>query len=552
MVARREPSRPGRTALALLLLCASNALFLACQSPQTPPSLAAAPEAAPTKQPATALPAASLTGEPRATPAPPQSPVWIQDSGPLMIGVDAQNGKVLRRIRQPYGNGPTATSPDGRWRYWLGVPSKAKGWKMPITQVDLQRGGDPRQFLLTGLADVSDRAHDDLQRTDLLVSPDNRYLIVTHASNTGTQWVTRVQVLDTGSGEAAEPIVLWTGDAQSRPEALDSVASPDGRYLYVVTKQAQGGDLRTQIAMVNLLTRRVESTVDAPAEGMWLDLMLTKDGGMLYALELLVRDAHPAGHRFTAFDTHKRAVVVTQQVEQAHGGEGLCEPYNARFTPDERYLYDYCYRTDRRAHGYFQFLDTRTGLVVDKVELSSAVKNPGMGDGIAFAMIAAPDNRSVYIANTQTHEVAALDLERRAISGSALLQEPRPDAASPLRMLEGLFVSSASAKMRASPAAAISRDGERLYFVDVVDWDKGNGVWAVDTRTLKPLGHWLAGKQIIGLQLNAGDRELLALSPNNGALFALDAVNGRTLRTFEHLLGGPAGFAVTPLGMRRP
>jgi hypothetical protein len=119
----------------------------------------------------------------------------------------------------------------------------------------------------------------------------------------------------------------------------------------------------------------------------------------------------------------------------------------------------------------------------------------------------------------------------------AILPEARTSSTNPLNgifaAMSNWFVGTASAKFNAQPAALLSPDGQRLYIVDIKDFDKGDGLWAVETATLKPLGHWLAGKDIFGILLSADGRELFAASPSDGAIQVLDALTGETRRALK-------------------
>jgi DNA-binding beta-propeller fold protein YncE len=105
------------------------------------------------------------------------------------------------------------------------------------------------------------------------------------------------------------------------------------------------------------------------------------------------------------------------------------------------------------------------------------------------------------------------------------------------------LVPTASAKWAASPAAVLSPDGQRLYFLDVVDFEKGNGLWAIQTNSLKPLGHWLKGKDITGVQISRDGREVYAASYDDHTLYVLDAFSGEVRRAFDKVAGQLYGFA---------
>lgn len=559
--------RPWSAMLALIALFVGNSLLQACQTaPPTAGSLNAATLAPPTTLPV--MPAASPSPTaPRptataraATQSETPTRLWIADGGDAnIVAVDPRTGKVLDRIYR--GFGAPLTSADGRWQFWTRESIRKTQSQIEVNWLDLRSGGKPRKLLLPGLAPAGSGAPDDSTQASLALSPDNRLLLVTEAGKTATRWIARLHVVELGAGVARPPIEVFSDDAPGGTHFLQSFAAPDGRWLFVALNSTpssptrQGGPQptwRTRLAVVDVARRAVERVVDAPetiqADGLWLDGALSRDGTRLYLIQMIVRNSEQAGHRFIAMDPGTGTISLNRLVEQAQGGERFCVPYPLRFTPDGRYLYAYCGREPRRPQGYFQFLDTQTGLVAEKVVVASQDQQSDLGDGIRFQMVASPDNTLVYIANTQTREVSVLDLRQRAIVRTATLQKPQPAAFDPWRRLRDWLATPASAKISARPGAALSPDGRRLYFVETVDFENGNGVWGVDTASLRPLGHWLLGKSIAGLQVSADGRELYAVSQQQNALYVLDAASGRELRTVEHVgaTGGASGFALAP------
>ncbi len=559
----RFVKRPASTALALIALVAGNTLLQSCQTRTAPAALAVQPAGSPAF--ASAAPAASptppaasptlSTASPTAPPTSSQQPaLWILDGRyTQVVAVDAQTGNVLSRNFHQYP--VKVTSTDGHWQYALETPPrKDKQWKIVISQLDLIRGVMAKQIELAGLATSSKDGSDDLPRSSMALSPDSRLLYVTQAGKTADRWITRVHIVDTASARPAPPLDIFAGDVQDGPPELRSVASADGRRLFVLQNSRQGHAAQrgqapwtTRIAILNTAERRVERSVDVPgeiqADGFWLNAALSPDGRMLYLIQHIVRGNTMEGYRFVAFDTRKLAVDQTRHVERVSGGEPFCDLSRLRFTPDGRYLFGYCSRDPDHPHSYFQFLDTRTGLVAEKLPFESKSAEHILGEGLTVQMIAPPDSSLLYVANVQSKEVSVVDLRRRVIVRSTVVRDPRPVSAQPWRWLEGWFASTASAKMLLMPGVVLSADGRRLYFVDVVDFETGNGIWGVDTSSLTSIGHWLAGKEIAGLQLSADGRRLYAVSPNDHTLYALDAFDGQILHAFDKVLSQPAGFA---------
>jgi WD40-like Beta Propeller Repeat len=288
---------------------------------------------------------------------------------------------------------------------------------------------------------------------------------------------------------------------------------------------------------------------DVQAHGFGLNVMPAPDGKRLYVLQDIVRNSQQDGYRFAALDLIQQAVTLTRLVERANNGELGCGTWGLRFTADGHYLYGYCGADHPiRPVGYVQYLDTQSGLFDPKVVLEGKVaQSQSPVYNISYAL-PSPDGKWLYIVSWRSREVFVFDVAQRNVVRSTVLNDIKPTSANPLNTLfaamSNWFVGTASAKFYAQPAVLLSPDGLRLYVVDIKDFDKGDGLWAVETATLKPLGHWLAGKDTYGIQLSADGREVFAASPSDSSVQVLDALTGETRRALksDQTVVKPIGF----------
>ncbi len=547
----KMPKRLASFVPLLIVLAAGGILALSRQQPVTPPASDTT-----TQVPGAAGVVGSAVAPGPAAP-PHQGALWIVDGAytsdgqvPRLLAIDAQTGARLAELSPPYRD--TVTSSDRRWQYVAELVRLGGEWHLIISLIDLERGAITRRFPLGPPTASPAEAAPNLM-IGLLLAPDARRLAVTVTDSGAEQALTDVYVVDTDSGHSSH---IWgfAEASKGEPPSVGSIMSGDGRSLFVVQNRqrhsaaTEPARWSTRVAAIDLDTAALERVVDVPgeiaADGLWTNGALAPDGQMFYLVQDIVRGSELDGYRFVALDTRMFAVAHTQQVERGAGGEEFCQPEPMRFTPDGRYLYGYCNREPRRPRGYFQFLKVASGLVEQKVPLESTGEPTQMGDGLVWQMAPSPDNTLLYAANAKTKAIAVLDLRRRAIVRSTVLVDPAAEAPGASSWLARLFLSTASAKMIPQPGIVLSADGQRLYFVDVVDFEKGDGVWGVETGSFKLLGHWLSGKGISGLQLSADGSELYAISPDEHALYVLDALSGEVRRTFDQVLKQPYGFAL--------
>jgi DNA-binding beta-propeller fold protein YncE len=499
------------------------------------------------------------TAEPTPTPAPDLPAIWVLDSsGNRWLAVDPQTGKTLNEVSRMLG---LTTSHDGRWRYVLQAQLQDGVWRADVLVLDLTRSASVRRISVSNGVPDSTQVNRTISTSGgVILSRDERRLYATTAEFTGAQWVTRLYVIDLSSQKVARSFDVFSNPAAPEAPSTRPMLSGDQRRLLMMqsaqrqppaSPEAQANWF-TRIAVLNLQDGNVERALEVPgdiqAHGIFLDAVLSPDGQWLYLMQVFTRSAEYAGYRFVTIDLDRNVIGRTQTVEKANGGEefsyfqaGLA----LTLTPDGRYLVGYTDDTRNITHEYFQFLDTQTGLVTQKVPLERSTK-PGSFD--LSELLLSPDKRLVYVAFATSKEVFTLDLAQRQIVRSAILQDPKSAAPSALDRLVGAvanwFVSTASAKMSPWPGAVLSPDGQRIYFVGIKDFENGDGVWAVETATLRTIGHWLKEKDFDGIRLSADGSELYAASPNDNTLYVLDALTGEARRTLK-LAFRPDGFVTS-------
>lgn len=503
--------------------------------------------------------AQSLVASPSAiaSPGATEMPVWIMDSGGLntnrLVALDPASGAVLSDLDPASYN--AITSSDGRWRYSVDITLQNGIDYLELTTMDLQRGAITRVVPLGDWTLMMPPSPNDLFM-QLALSQDNHLLAVTLTGALQTRWYADMFLYDTVAGlpplDSHLPIQVFNED-QAGMRSVQTLVSADDKRVFVLEdrsrapSQSEGSQpfWSTEIAIVNVANRQVEETIAVPgeiqADGFWMNDVLAPAGRTLYLIEKIVRANFSAGYRFVALDTSRLQLTTSRLVDTTVGGQDFSIGVpGLRLTPDERFLIGFTGRKDSAgSYDYFvQFLDTRSGEVAE-TPLQRNV--PGANFDPIYAL-ASPDGKLLYLTFVQTHEILAFDLTQRTVVKRAVLQDLQSSLSPRLDWLPQLFVTPASAKFFAQPSAILSPDGRRLYFVDMKDIDSGDGFWAVDVSTLKSLGHWLKGKELTGLQLNADSSELYALGVKEHALYVLDPLTGAVRRTFAQMLHGPFGF----------
>lgn len=503
-----------------------------------------------------------LAVAPATTPTSPtmaSAPVWIMDNGNLgtnrLVALDPVSGAMLANIATLSYS--AITSSDGRWRYSIDITLQNRNDYLELTTIDLQHSAITHVVPLADLTLMMPPDPNDMF-VQLAISKDNHLLAVTLTSKLESRWYSDVYLYDTVSGRSLllpyGPIQVFNEILPSMP-SVRTIISADGQRVFVVEDHArlpytsEEGQLfwSTEITVVNVASQRVEKTIAVPgeiqADGFWMNDVLSPDGRTLYLIESIGRGNNSAGYRFVALDTSQQQVTLSHLVDTtitaqnfSIGAPGL------RFTPDGRFLIGLAGWMDSAGnYAYaFQFLDTRTGEVT-AVPLQRTISSANFDP---IYSLASPDGKLLYLIFAQTHEIIAFDLAQRAVVNRSVLKDSQSSQSFGPDWLAQLFTQIVSAKFYAQPGAVLSPDGRRLYFVDVKGIDSGDGFWAVNTSTLKPLGHWLRGKEVIGIRFSADGSELYALDVKDHTLYVLDPFTGAIRHAFNQNLNLPSGFLI--------
>ncbi len=471
------------------------------------------------------------------TTSPDRPAVWILGPGDRFIALDTETGHVLNQTGRVFGWRIAAHA--GRSEYFLQAEDKDHRWHVGLAAINPQRGTMARPIPLDSFPATALTAQEDLEAS-ALISKDNRAL-VTLVERIGGKWVTVISVVDLSQNAAAPPVTVFETKTAEYAPPVSAVLSGDGKRLFIAQNfqepnlgdKANGTLWSTRVAVLNIDGKQVERIADVSgeiqADGFWLDGVLSQDARLIYLVQNIVRGNEDAGYRFVAFDANKLAVANSGLVE---GSELFCLGDGLRSTPDGRYFWGAC-------NNAFQFLDVQTGRVTQKVQIK---RHAAVSDFDPWYTLVSPDKRLVYLVYPVAKEFVAFDLTRRAVVGQAVISESKFSYSNPLQWLAQFLVPTANAKFFAQPGAVLSPDGQRLYFVDVTGMDSGDGIWGIETNSFKPLGHWLKGKDIVGVQLSEDGDELFAVGLKDHALSVLDAFSGEIRRSFDLGASQPFGF----------
>jgi hypothetical protein len=470
---------------------------------------------------------------PTMSPSPSPSVAWLLDGANHAVAIDPQTGKMLSRTPSLYSYFWFYGARHEPWQYYVQLDQHDEAWQIGLAAVDGLQGQLAPTIPLDAFALTSTNEHESVGFPELFVSPDGRRVFVILAGKIDLNWVTRVYVVDLKSRTAATITVFESGNDPWGPD-YRAVLSTDGSRLFIAQNSASApGDAiqTTRIGFVNTTENKIERVLDAPGNGAWSLGAVSADGRALYLMQPMKNGAEEAGYRFLVLDVNGGTVGVRNEFTDSGSAKTGCGYYSASFTPDGHALWIFCPDS-------VDFLDPQTGRTVGKVLLGEG----GLAHFNLTYWRLSPDNKLLYVLFTSTNQLSVVDLAQRVLARQATFKEQKSFFGNPLEWLAQLFVNTASAKMAPEPGLVLSRDGQRLYFVDVEGIDSGDGVLGVDTATLKPIGHWLKGKDIIGIQLSADERELFAFGEKDRTLYVLDAATGEIRGGFANVVKEPSGL----------
>ncbi|HEX5505265.1 MAG TPA: hypothetical protein VFW96_21790, partial [Thermomicrobiales bacterium] len=393
-------------------------------------------------------------------------------------------------------------TPDGRQLIF--VQDRIAGDTVKTAVVALASDTDALQWR----ADVASRALDEYQRTpyalavNTAVAGDRVYVVTYHFPVNGP---VAVIALDRASGQER---AHWDVDlAGNTVNSVDLLGAPDGRYLYLVA--SLGGNADPQFAYIR------------------------------YHL--------PDG----------RAELRQAPVVQPGPRPVVFWPFNSRFTPDGRALYQV---TTDRAGAVVDFFDLDTGAILPPVDLPFQLGT----NGAAFTeSTISNDGHRLYVLSPGTAELAVVNLDGRRLEQvlpldtSAVSRAGAPSLLARARAaLGGLVAPAAAAKEPFFGTMQLSPDGRRLYAVGVkragaagaADGEPtGDGIWAIDTATWKVTAHWLPGVLPQAMFLSADGRYLYVQDwqgqGGGNGLHVVDTAAGKETYTSDALAHATGNYA---------
>ncbi len=489
----------------------------------------------------TAAPSPTITASPSPTLSPDRPAVWILASSHF-VALDTATGRMLNQT-EPVVN-LYKSAADKRWAYFLQVDRKEDDrWHVALTAFERARGNLAPSIALDSFPSATTSWYKDFGAPSLVLSRDGGRLFALLEEKIGAAWVTRLSSVDLQQRAASPPFTLFeTTTAMWAPNATIALAS-DGAEIWVAQdfrredpSNPKAAFWTTRFAVVNVNQNQVERVVEVPgeisAEGLFSELAISPDGRKLYAVEYIDYSGGQIGYRFVALDLSTRTVAFAQELKSNPDSERFCGADGLRFTPEGHYLWGWCGNS-------ISFLDPQSGRVSQRIVLAS---QPALNDFNPRYVLASPDAKLIYVVSFATREIFAIDLAKREVVRHAKMTEPETSFSNPFDALGQWLAPTASAKLFAQPGAVLSADGQRLYFVEIDDIDAGDGIWAVDAATFKPIGHWLKKTEVVGIQLSADGRELFALGMKDRKLYALDAQSGELRRAFDLPLSNLGGF----------
>jgi outer membrane protein assembly factor BamB len=311
-----------------------------------------------------------------------------------------------------------------------------------------------------------------------VLSADGRRFVATSLAGTGTR-VTRYDAT-TGAQLSA-----WRFKGSNSGVAA---VSADGRFAALVEGQKD-----PRVAVVDLDRRAVLRNVEL--SGQWQVDALSRDGSRLYLLEY-----QPKGGYHVRVEQAGQGLVPGAITDPNDPEPMIGMPWSSIGTRDGRLqLTLFLKSSENKTEAFIHALS------LDRSEAACIDLSSGAFMAIGrYALVLAPNGRTLYAANPSLGVVNVIDLTRRKVISTARF---RPT----------------SADERTSAAfGAIARDGRTVYF------SAGRGLHAYDTRagTVRAL-HRVGA--IIGVGVDPSGKTLLVVRPD-GATLRVNAQTGTPLR----------------------
>jgi hypothetical protein len=348
-----------------------------------------------------------------------------------------------------------------------------------------------------------------------LVTPDPLY---------GGRWQFTVSLSDGVTGQTVSTIDLgairasvFIGSTDQPAIATALAIAPDGKTVYIYWARQLGQGWLAWVARADplsgkLLQQRMLQGAIA-ADSTWAQLDVTPDGTQLIVSEQVVQSTTIAGYRLTTLDAASLDTVEEFRRTNAPD-DPLTQcliPYRGETGPvlDNGALrYSLCSPTDNSQDVALVTWNPLSGSVSHLTDLSSlAGANPLYVDGVA-----SPDGHSFYAVNTVAQQIAEVNLSNGAIVKQTVFSTADQQSANPSPLdrlkhwLLGEIAPAAQAGILIQPGVNIAPDGGSLYLVSPTSTSghaAGDGIWVLDTTSLRVTSHILSGQTIAGMVVTA-------------------------------------------------
>jgi nitrogen fixation protein FixH len=343
----------------------------------------------------------------------------------------------------------------------------------------------------------------------------------------GGRWQFTVSLSDGVTGQSVSPVDLGAIRASvfigstDQPAIATAVAmAPDGKTVYIYWARQLGQGWLAWVARADplsgkLLQQRMLQGAIA-ADSTWAQLDVTPDGTQLIVSEQVVQSTTITGYRLTTLDAASLDTVEEFRRTNAPD-DPLTQcliPYRGETGPvlDNGALrYSLCSPTDNSQDVALVTWNPLSGSVSHLTDLSSlAGANPLYVDGVA-----SPDGHSFYAVNTVAQQIAEVNLTNGAIVKQTAFSTVDQQNANPSPLdrlkhwLLGEIAPAARAGILIQPGVNIAPDGGSLYLVSPTSTSghaAGDGIWVLDTTSLRVTSHILSGQTIAGMVVTPDGR----------------------------------------------
>lgn len=344
-----------------------------------------------------------------------------------------------------------------------------------------------------------------------LITPDPLY---------GGRWQFTVSLSDGVTGQTVSTIDLgairasvFIGSTDQPAIATAIAMAPNGKTVYIYWARQLGQGWLAWVARADplsgkLLQQRMLQGAIA-ADSTWAQLDVTPDDTQLIVSEQVVQSTTITGYRLTTLDATSLGTVEEFRRTNAPN-DPLTQcliPYRGETGPvlDNGALrYSLCSPTDNSQDVALVTWSPLSGSVSHLTDLSSlAGANPLYVDGVA-----SPDGHSFYAVNTVAQQIAEVNLSNGAIVKQTVFSTVDQKSANPSPLdrlkhwLLGEIAPPAHAGILIQPGVNIAPDGGSLYLVSPTSTSghaAGDGIWVLDTTSLRVTSHILSGQTIAGM-----------------------------------------------------